>query len=734
MSCTTVAGSSILRTGTPTTTTAAATQEMAVLSNQPKKKGASVNLQDALQKPFPRGYFLAVKPEEDDTSAVVAGEAPPQLWPCLIFPNFEAMTEELERHHKHHPPREPTPEDLQLGLVDEGFTHEIRTNLCSEAWAYENANDDWDMAKDPIALLIGLNQIMVPLKPEDLKFMYDKDAIQTAKLASKNDGELKFAIQTLTHIVSSATCNKNLLKRKRFVAHSAVRAKKQQKVLQPSTSNNVVPASLSSVDASTKVATLPADSAPKAAAATESASVSNATATSAKATADVTQTAEPAATSGQAKLPATDMTAPSKKPLTVQASGVEVFQDACANYLPPRVSPDSEATIRAKYLRPPTGKHSMPPREDLKRSLAFPPEATRAAAAAAFKELNREANLELNLGHRPNVDVDTDASADQKPAARDTAPKETSPSCKPAAVEAEKEEQPKNNATTPSSKPSADAEKEEQPQNIDTAENSVSTSKELSTPLVSNVGAAEKAAPVQANKQASSRPPLPQPSAKMPRGRPPAKRNPAQEVTHRTPRSTQRMFQPLTKLKDKERNIPTFADVKVLLTNGGFQFAKGKYTFPNGLSFTSEDEFRAHFCAYGLGQEPTNFQREFLDLDTTEGQLLERWVRMSIISNQLKKLPREIDVASSIYHDVMSLGFKKSGAMGYHFPLAKENDTVWRQHGGFAYCAEHDDLYVKLSQFGLPKECRLDALDKEARLRVELYLAFLHRDLLNPNP
>ena len=216
------------------------------------------------------------------------------------------------------------------------------------------------------------------------------------------------------------------------------------------------------------------------------------------------------------------------------------------------------------------------------------------------------------------------------------------------------------------------------------------------------------------------------------------RRTPGSTQPSRTPCSSRWGLRHLTILPEDEREVPTIHHVKHLLTTGGFQFAlaegaNGKYTFPNGDVFTSEDEFRAHFCANGLGEEPTDQQLELFGSDTKEARLLERWVRLSVVSSSLRTLPKEIDLASKIYNEVMALGFKESG-MGYYFPLAKENDTVWRQHGGFVYCIGYDSLYVKLSQYGLPKECLFDAIDEEARSRVELHLAFLQRDLLNPNP
>lgn len=189
--------------------------------------------------------------------------------------------------------------------------------------------------------------------------------------------------------------------------------------------------------------------------------------------------------------------------------------------------------------------------------------------------------------------------------------------------------------------------------------------------------------------------------------------------------------------ENDEIKVPTFRDVQHLLELVGFVFRESLYARP-GMDpvvneraekgkdyFDSENEFRKHLCAYGIGFEPSCWKKE----DATS---LEDWVRFSIVTSLEGKSTIPLDkqlTRSAAWTLLKRVGYKFWTSHYCYFAPEVDRHTLKISQPGlcqneFRDLDRQDGLFDHLARFGI--QGHTSNLSTSDLLNLELFVASRH--------
>ena len=689
-----------LSTPAPTTTGA----ETPLTSHKPYSRMASVSLQEANQRAFPRVFSIQV-PKDG------------RLWPCLYFPTYDAMLTEMEAYHKTGGPV----------VVDDGEMTEICMTWMDESNELE---EDEDADTIPLVLLLGLNKIIV--KPQEKDMTHIAHGIVQLTKASKVDPVLKQALKKM-HLVVQHFSPRRGVKRGAEVLVRPLNASMGAAGGQANVEMTPV-----AVAAAKPAATLEA---PVATAAAATASESPAAAEKKKAATEEVvphvspggdSTASHPATATSNKRPKLSR-APVNEAEYISKEGNLKLDEVEANWT---AKPEASKKKRAPNAASKKKKESLV-QEVHEATPVRHPQARPQALSTSDALPQDAAALDLDLGLESSKNTVQDATMTEAdinakdPVAATRKPRNAS----------KKEDEPEPVATVRKTRTAS--KKEDEPEPVATARKTRTVSK-TSTKT-----------PAQQKKRGAKTP-----AREITKMSKKNKNSVATKKTEKAPKALPTLAPTLLNSKDsvilseEEQEIPTWYDVRHILEAAGFtvraftSLTDAEFCFPGGDPrvnkdailgkdyFKSLESFQARLCSHGFGEDSAI--STIVDLNTAGGAKFERWVRLGAFQPQIarlvtNKLPLpDVRAKTVAYKDLQNIGFGWKNSMPYF--QQGEPGGPWTEDGIPISFVEQSDFYTHLSRYGFPEECDVGALDNEEISRLVLPLVFHKRGLADPSP
>ena len=665
------------------TTTAAATP---LTPHKPYSRMSSVSLQEANQKPFPRVFSILPK----DGS----------LWPCLYFPNYDTMMEEMTAFH-------------ETGTVV--VTEDDMTKICM-TWTDDSNELEEDEEADttPLVLLLGLNKIIV--KPQEKDMTHIAHGILQLTKASKVDPDLKDAMEKMKLVVQQFSTRRGVKRG----AEALVRPQSASMTVTAGGQTNVETTPVA-VAAAKPAATSEAPVATAAAAATTTASESPAAAEKKKAAVDEVvphvspggeSTASHPTTATSNKRPKLSR-APVNEAEYISKEGNLKLDEVEAHW-----TAKPEALKKKKALTAASKKNKGSLVQEVHEATPVRrPQAKPQALSTSDALPKDEAALDLDLGLKSGKNTVQEATMTE------------------ADVNAQ-------DSVVAARKPRNASKKEDEPEPFATVRKTRTVS-ETSTKT-----------PAKQKKKGAKTPAKGATKMKKTKSTIATKKIEKAAKALASTAPTVLNSKDSVILSEEEQKIPTWWDVRRILEVAGFTVrafsspTEAEFCFPGGDPrvnkdailgkdyFKSLESFQARLCSHGFGEDSAI--STIVDLNTAEGAKFERWVRLGAFQPQIarlvtNKLPLpDVRAKTVAFKDLSNIGFLWKNSMPNF--LMGEPGGPWTEDGFPISFVEQSDLYTHLSRFGFPKECNVGALENEELSRLVLPLVFHKRDLADPSP